>query len=81
MSSIRERVTKKCHSDPRVTIDTLHSNLVSELDESVKSEYYLENGLCEKVIHYDKGNIEQISYEIDGYVEYYKNGIKVESEY
>ena len=45
MSSIRERVTKKCHSDPRVTIDTLHSNLVSELDESAKSEYYLENGL------------------------------------
>ena len=45
MSSIRERVTKKCHSDPRVTIDTIHSNLVSELDESAKSEYYLENGL------------------------------------
>jgi hypothetical protein len=45
MSSIRERVTKKCHSDPRVTIDTLHSNFVSELEESSKSEYYLENGL------------------------------------
>jgi hypothetical protein len=45
MSSIRERVTKKCHSDPRVTIDTIHRNIVSELDESAKSEYYLENGL------------------------------------
>ena len=45
MSSIKERVTKKCHSDPRVTIDTIHSNLITELDESDKNDYYLDNGL------------------------------------
>ena len=37
MSSIKERITKKCHSDPRVTIDTIHSNLVNELDNSEKT--------------------------------------------
>jgi hypothetical protein len=45
MSSIKERITKKCHSDPRVTIDTIHSNLVNELDSSEKTSYYLDNGL------------------------------------
>ena len=45
MSSIRDRITKKCHSDPRVTIDTLHSNIISELNTEEKSSYYLENGL------------------------------------
>ena len=45
MSSIKERITKKCHSDPRVTIDTIHSNLVNELDSSEKNSYYLDNGL------------------------------------
>lgn len=48
----------------------------------IRAKHYLENGLCEKEILYkDRGNIEQISYEIDGYVEYYKNGIKVEDPY
>ena len=45
MSSIKERITKKCHSDPRVTIDTIHSNLINELDNSEKNSYYLDNGL------------------------------------
>tara|TARA_B110000977_G_scaffold200540_1_gene291471 strand:- start:122 stop:1114 length:993 start_codon:yes stop_codon:yes gene_type:complete len=45
MSSIRDRITKKCHSDPRVTIDTIHSNIISELNTEEKSSYYLENGL------------------------------------
>ena len=45
MSSIKERITKKCHSDPRVTIDTIHSNLVNELESSEKTSYYLDNGL------------------------------------
>jgi antitoxin component YwqK of YwqJK toxin-antitoxin module len=48
----------------------------------IRAKFYLENGLCEKEILYkDRGNVEQISYEIDGYVEYYKNGIKVEDPY
>ena len=45
MSSIKERVTKKCHSDPRVTIDTLHNKIVSELTNEEKTSYYLDNGL------------------------------------
>jgi hypothetical protein len=45
MSSIRDRITKKCHSDPRVTIDTIHTNIISDLNEEEKTEYYLENGL------------------------------------
>ena len=45
MSSIKERITKKCHSDPRVTIDTIHTNIIGDLNEEDKTEYYLENGL------------------------------------
>jgi hypothetical protein len=45
MSSIKERITKKCHSDPRVTIDTIHNNIIENLNEEEKTEYYLENGL------------------------------------
>ena len=28
MSSVKERITKKAHSDPRVTIDAIHSDLI-----------------------------------------------------
>lgn len=45
MSTIKERITKKCHSDPRVTIDTIHINIIGDLNEEEKTEYYLENGL------------------------------------
>ena len=46
MSSIKERITKKCHSDPRVTIDTLHCNLIDDLSKKkIKCNYYLDNGL------------------------------------
>ena len=45
MSSIKERITKKCHSDPRVTIDTIHTNIIDGLNGEDKTEYYLENGL------------------------------------
>ncbi len=45
MSSIKERITKKCHSDPRVTIDTIHTNIISELKDDDKINYYLDNGL------------------------------------
>ena len=44
-SSIKERITKKCHSDPRVTIDLLHSNMINKLDEKGKTNYYLDNGI------------------------------------
>ena len=45
MSSIKERITKKCHSDPRVTIDSIHSNIIKTYDTVEKDEYYLTNGL------------------------------------
>jgi hypothetical protein len=44
-SSIKERVTKKAHSDPRVRIDLIHSNIVDSMDPSKKDDYYLDNGL------------------------------------
>jgi len=44
-SAIKERVTKKAHSDPRVTIDLIHSNIVETMDDDKKDEYYLDNGL------------------------------------
>ena len=44
MSSVKERITKRAHSDPRVTIDTIHTNLIQTMDESKKAEYYLDNG-------------------------------------
>ena len=42
-SSVKERITKKCHSDPRVTIDSIHQGIISELSESDKLDYYLDN--------------------------------------
>jgi len=45
MSSIKERITKKAHSDPRVTIDSVHSSIIKKLDTEEKNEYYLDNGL------------------------------------
>jgi len=45
MSSIRERITKKAHSDPRVTIDSIHSAIIKTLDDTQRDEYYLDNGL------------------------------------
>ena len=45
MSSVKERITKKAHSDPRVTIDLIHSNIVDTMDTSEKDSYYLDNGL------------------------------------
>ena len=45
MSAVKERITKKAHSDPRVTIDTIHRELIREMEPTDKSEYYLNNGL------------------------------------
>jgi len=45
MSSVKERITKKAHSDPRVTIDSIHRELIKAMEQTDKSEYYLNNGL------------------------------------
>ena len=45
MSSIKERITKKAHSDPRVTIDSVHSTIIKTLDDKQRNDYYLNNGL------------------------------------
>ena len=56
MSSVKERITKKAHSDPRVTIDSIHRELIRDMvDEEDKSEYYLNNGLL--LNDYYSGNI------------------------
>ena len=54
MSSVKERITKKCHSDPRVTIDMIHNELIRDMDTSEKSDYYLDNGLL--LNEYYEGN-------------------------
>ena len=38
-SSIKERVTKKAHSDPRVRIDLIHSNIVETMNTSDKCNW------------------------------------------
>tara|TARA_B100001057_G_scaffold500417_2_gene615361 strand:- start:1789 stop:2763 length:975 start_codon:yes stop_codon:yes gene_type:complete len=43
-SSIKERVTKKAHSDPRVTIDKIHNGMIDTMNEKDKDDYYLDNG-------------------------------------
>ena len=43
MTSVKERITKKCHSDPRVTVDAIHTEYVKNLSENEIAEYYLDN--------------------------------------
>ncbi len=45
MGSIKGRVTKKCHSDPRVTVDAIHTEHIKALNEDELNDYYLDNGL------------------------------------
>ena len=70
MSSVKERVTKKCHSDPRVTIDSLHSAMMSEILEEDKCDYYLDNGLL--LDKYYSGNITNQPQENKGILGYSK---------
>jgi hypothetical protein len=58
MSSVKERITKKAHSDPRVTIDTIHSELIKNMDASEKTDYYLDNGLL--LNEYYSGNTNKV---------------------
>lgn len=44
MTSIKERITKKCHSDPRVTVDAIHTEHVKNLSDDELNDYYLDNG-------------------------------------
>ena len=45
MTSVKEKITKKCHSDPRVTVDAIHTEHVKSLSQDELNEYYLDNGL------------------------------------
>jgi len=45
MSSVKHRLTKKCHSDPRITVDAIHNDYIKTLSEDELNEYYLDNGL------------------------------------
>ena len=73
-SSIKQRVTKKAHSDPRVKIDFIHSNIVNTMDETKKDEYYLDNGLL--LSQYYSNNIQSIPKENEmGILNYFKNKV------
>ena len=45
MTSVKQRITKKCHSDPRVTVDAIHTEYIKDLTEEQVNEYYLDNAL------------------------------------
>ena len=45
MSTLKDKPLKKCHTDNRKMIDDIHLNLISEMNEEEKCEYYLDNGL------------------------------------
>ena len=74
MSSVKERITKKCHSDPRVTIDHIHSELIQNMDDEHKSEYYLDNGLL--LSDYYTGNTNQVNSK-KGVLGYFTNDDKM----
>ena len=74
MSSIKERITKKAHSDPRVTIDSVHSAIINTLDEGDKNEYYLDNGL---LLHkYYSGDMNIVSSNDEGILSFFKEDTK-----
>ena len=73
MSSVKERITKKAHSDPRVTIDTIHSELIKNMEQSAKSDYYLDNGLL--LNEYYSGNTNKVK-STKGVLGYFKEEIK-----
>ena len=54
MTTVKDRVTKKCHSDPRITVDAIHTEMIKNLSEEEKLEYYLDNGMLLNE-YYDKG--------------------------
>jgi len=45
MSIVKDKKTKKCHTDGRRMIDDLHTTIISKLNEDDKNEYFLDNGL------------------------------------
>jgi len=69
MSSVKERITKKAHSDPRVTIDSIHSELIKNMSASEKTDYYLENGLL--LNEYYAGNTNKVK-STEGVLGYFK---------
>ena len=71
MSSVKERITKKAHSDPRVTIDAIHNDIISDMDEQDKIEYYLDNGLL--LNDYYSGNVNKKVEVNKGVLGYFKH--------
>ena len=71
MSSVKERITKKAHSDPRVTIDAIHTDLIQGMDEQEKIEYYLDNGLL--LNDYYSGNVNKKVEVNKGVLGYFKH--------
>ena len=71
MSSVKERITKKAHSDPRVTIDAIHNDIISDMDEQSKIEYYLDNGML--LNDYYSGNVNKKVEVNKGVLGYFKH--------
>ena len=71
MSSVKERITKKAHSDPRVTIDAIHNDIISDMDEQDKIEYYLDNGMI--LNDYYSGNVNKKVEVNKGVLGYFKH--------
>lgn len=45
MSTLKDKPLKKCHTDSRKMIDDIHTDIIQNMDEEEKAEYYLDNGL------------------------------------
>jgi len=71
MSHIKERCTKKCHSDPRTTIDSIHTKLKSSLSKEEKDAYYLDNGIL--LDQYYSNNTNTSTSKTTGILNYFKN--------
>ena len=71
MSSIKERITKRAHSDPRVTIDLIHSKLTSSMNDVEKDNYYLDNGLL--LSEYYSKITKHVPRKNGGILDYFKN--------
>ena len=78
-SSIKERVTKKAHSDPRVTIDKIHNGIIETMDEKEKDNYYLDNGFLLSQ-YYSKESVQTNTQKNTGILSYFGSQDKQEKD-
>ena len=66
MSSVKERITKKCHSDPRVTIDMIHNELIRDIKHSLVADCGLSLSEELEIVNESEGVCYRATYIVDG---------------